>query len=153
MERKVNQVVKTNAKWEDVHVRVKDGLLEYFDTYKRIPSIKALETLTGLKRTVIVKHLNQLSFEEYFQGIQQKMLPLCEDLIMHLYKRGIDGDVSAIKLFFQLLGWAEKRETKEKNTIEIIVKKSISTAVDRIEDATFTPVEEVQPQICAAITQ
>lgn len=142
-------VMKVTAKWEDTHVRVKNALLEHFEQYKRIPAVGELATMTGLTRRAVQRHLQALTFEEFFQGVQYKMMPLCEDLIMQLYKRGSDGDVGAIKLFFQLLGWAEKKETKEKNTIEIVVKRSISSAVQKIENADFASVEDEPAQLCA----
>ena len=77
--------------------------------------------------------------------VMAKKLP---DVIKALYDKTQRGDVQAIKLFMQLVGYVETKEVKQDTEVKIVLEKKIISSPEEFRSLTdvrtATPAEDAE---------
>lgn len=104
-----------NRNWDANHIRIKNYVEEHLEKYGCLPSITEMASEINLSRQTISKHLAEFEMGDYMKEEMQMFNVMFSDLMATLYNIAKDGDVSAIKLYAEIL---EKRNVGS-NTINI----------------------------------
>lgn len=111
----VLELKSRNRRWDSNHSRIQKEIRYYLENWGRIPSMSELSSETDLSRQTISKHLEDFELGDYNKEQMQIFNILFNDLLVVLYQKGMDKDISAIKLYAEIL---EKRNVGN-NTINI----------------------------------
>ena len=89
--------------YENNHLLITHALSKLTQANGRIPSQTDIANETKLSRNTVRKHLKEFSTNDLYLADTQKMQLLVPKLLARLYEMGIQGDVSACKLFLNMV--------------------------------------------------
>ncbi len=104
---KKKEAITRRPDWDVNHENIKEAFLRLLkENSGKRPSFRELSNETGLHVNTISKHVKGLTIE--MDGVYKL---LTEDVVISIYKAAVKGNVSAMKLWFQVVnGWVEPSE-------------------------------------------
>ncbi len=100
--------------WENNHILIVQNMAILLKEYNRMPSCMEIAKKTGLSRTTVHKHLDELETHKYQIQEINNFKALVPNVLTLLYKYSNCGDVSAAKTFLKYVGTPE---VQQKSTI------------------------------------
>jgi hypothetical protein len=78
-----------------IMLSIKESIIKY----NKIPTQTEIAQLTGLSRTTVIKHLNEITTEQEYKEIKQSTAVMLPIIMAKLYKLCLEGNVRALKIF------------------------------------------------------
>ena len=106
--------------WESNHFLISETIENYITTYGRYPTKTHLQAMTGLSRPTINEHLKTLSASPHYKKYTEQFAMMTDRVIGAVTKSAIEGNVSAQRLFLELMGGnLNKKIGTQNNFIQI----------------------------------
>lgn len=106
--------------WESNHFLISETIENYITTYGRYPTKTHLQAMTGLSRPTINEHLKKLSTSDHYKKYTEQFKMMTDRVIGAVTKSAIEGNVSAQRLFLELMGGnLNKKIGTQNNFIQI----------------------------------
>lgn len=126
--------IAKKTQWETNHENIVEYYLEYLTKNNKAPSAAYLAEKTNLTKKTVYAHIERLLPTEVANKYRLRIGTIMESLC----KRAESGDPTAIKLFFQLVGFNEKQVVEHNHRQVKIVftnpnKKDLDSISERIE--------------------
>ena len=112
------------------------------------PTANELAEKLGISHGTVKKDLLEIDFTKIFAPMKTVMAKKLPDVIKSLYDKTQRGDVQAIKLFMQLVGYVETKEVKQDTEVKIVLEKKIISSPEEFRSLTdvrtATPAEDAE---------
>lgn len=125
--------------WESNHLLISNTIENYITAYGKFPTKTHLQSLTGLSRPTINDHLKTLSTSSHYRKFTEQYAMMKDRVIGAVTKSALEGNVSAQRLFLELMGGnLNKSIGTQNNFIQI---NGITVTEERIKTL---PAEELK---------
>jgi len=96
-----------NQIWEGNHISIGATISNLIQEYRRLPSKTEIANETGLSRTTVHKHLNEYANNPFYLDLIEQHKFMASNLLSKVYLYAANGDMSAAKLYFKMLGYSD----------------------------------------------
>ena len=104
-----------NSLWERNNTMILATIANSIQDNNRMPTTGELETLTGLSRQTISKHLKEYSTHPLFLEQAEQFKFMHAKILANLFKYAVTGNVKAARLFLEVTGGLS--ENRANNTL------------------------------------
>lgn len=103
----ISELISDDTKndiWELNHIKIVRAMRKYMSEYNRMPAKHEIAEATGLSRITIYKHLKEYRSHNLFTERKEQFKLMEEDLLAGLYKKALEGDTAAARLYCEMAG-------------------------------------------------
>src|SRR6185312_15475537 len=124
---KIEAIVPASTKnqlWEHNQMVISNAISQFIGKHGCMPTKTFIAGETGLSRQTVVKHVKEYkTHPEYLAAMQQFKL-MAPNVLASVFKSAINGDTRAARLYFEMVGAANKPQpgtvvTEQNNYIQI----------------------------------
>ena len=108
-----------NEYWERNHSLIVHEISKYLKTCGRMPVIRELESLTGISRQTLTKHLKEYKKSVLYQDHLIQFQFMSHKVLAKKLQIAINGDIKAAKLYFEMIGERSVSGRSKDNYIQI----------------------------------
>lgn len=119
--RKIEAIVAPETKsqfWENNHIQITCAIANLMQEYGRMPSATEIAAQAKLSRQTVHKHLKEFTVHPvYLEQIDQFKF-MASKVLAKVYKFAVNGDMTAAKLYFKVIGMLENEGSNPRTRIE-----------------------------------
>lgn len=104
-----------NILWQNNHNQIIAAISNLTLQHNRFPSLREMESETGLSRQTISKHIKEYFGSEHYQHKKDEYILMRERVLAKVFKLCLEGDVKAAKVFLMATEHMEKPVTQIRN--------------------------------------
>lgn len=93
-----------NVLWQSNHYQISSAFKHLSERQDSIPSSVDIAEYTGLTRSTVHAHLEEFSENPLYDDIKGRIKMMGDTMLNNIYKRGLNGDMNAAKLFLKVSG-------------------------------------------------
>lgn len=93
-----------NVLWQSNHYQISSAFKHLSERQDSIPSSVDIAEYTGLTRSTVHTHLEEFSENPLYDDIKGRIKMMGDTMLNNIYKRGLNGDMNAAKLFLKVSG-------------------------------------------------
>jgi predicted transcriptional regulator len=124
---KIDPIMSGNTKndiWERNHMQISNAIANHIREYGVMPTKNDLAQETGISRQTVAKHIKEYKEHPEFAAQMEQFKFMSHKILANVFKHASDGDMKAAKLFFDMVGAANKQPaatvvTAQNNYIQI----------------------------------
>lgn len=138
-----------NILWENNHQNILQHISNYINNEGLMPHSSVLEEKTKLSRTTISKHIKEYKLSPLYLERLEQFKFLKERLLARVYQIALEGDVRAMKLFFDVIGNAIGDNSNstyintQNNYIQINEMKLSQESIKKLTPEQLTTLENI----------
>jgi hypothetical protein len=124
---KVDAILPESAKngvWEHNQTVIRSAISDFMQQYGVMPTKNAIAEETGLSRQTVAKHFKEYRQHPEFIAEAEQFKFMSHEMLANVFRFGLNGDMRAAKLYFEMVGAINKPGTntvvtEQKNYIQI----------------------------------
>ncbi|MCS3733809.1 hypothetical protein [Mucilaginibacter dorajii] len=113
-----------NDIWERNHMQISNAIANHMRKHGVMPSKNDIAQETGISRQTVAKHIKEYKEHPEFAAQMEQFKFMGHKILANVFKHASDGDMRAAKLYFDMVGAANKQPaatviTAQNNYIQI----------------------------------
>jgi DNA-binding transcriptional regulator YhcF (GntR family) len=124
---KIEPIMHGNTKsdiWERNHMQISNAIASHMRQHGAMPTKNDLAQETGISRQTVAKHIKEYKEHPEFAAQMEQFKFMSHKILANVFKHASDGDMKAAKLYFDMVGAANKQPaatviTAQNNYIQI----------------------------------
>lgn len=107
-----------NQIWENNHIQITWAISTLIQECGRMPTKTEIATKTELSRQTIHKHLKEYTSHPQYLGQFEQFRFMTSKVLAKVFQFAVNGDTGAAKLYFNVMGFMNNWQTKNKPLIQ-----------------------------------
>jgi hypothetical protein len=101
---KPGQDAEQKRQWEENHKAIMECMHSYMQSNYKVPTVTFIAEKTGLSRNTVAKHMQNFTAIDAFDEHVAMFKLLSTSVLRSLYSNSMYGNISAARLYMQLMG-------------------------------------------------